>query len=63
MKEILNYEILMCVMFQHDLLYLFNEHLLTLIKSTLCEDELGMILISKYTDIDINIDNYNIKNA
>ena len=53
----------MCVMFQHESLYLFNENLLTLIKSTPCENELGMILISKYPDIDINIDNYNIKNA
>ena len=51
LKEILNYDVLVSVTFQHDLLYSFNKNLLTLIESTQYKDELDA-LISKHPDID-----------
>ena len=51
LKEILNYDVLVSVTFQHDLLYSFNKNLLTLIESTQYKDELDA-LISKHPNID-----------
>lgn len=51
LKEILNYDMLVSVTFQHDLLYSFNKNLLALIESTQYKDELDA-LISKHPDID-----------